>query len=172
MKDAKSPDERYMALAIAEGLRAKAKHEWPFGAVVVQNGKVVARNHCRESNHKTVLAHAELLAVDDACKALGRNDLSDCVIYSTNEPCMMCSAAIFQAKIRKVVIGASRSDLPHLLRRRKLRIEDLAKDSGYKPTIVHGVLKDEVIAMFDHLKPADASPKNPAPKPRARTPKR
>ena len=145
-------DEQFMELAIEEAVAAKESGEWPFGAVIVLNGKVVSRNRCREAAEKTVLAHAELHAVNDACKALGRNNLSDCVIYCSNEPCLMCAAAIFQAKIPRVVIGASRTDLPHLLRDRQFRIEHLAEDSGFNPEIVRGVLKEKVVALFADIK--------------------
>jgi tRNA(Arg) A34 adenosine deaminase TadA len=145
-------DEQQMTIAIQEAVQAKQNGEWPFGAVVVRNSKVIARNRCRENAEKTVLAHAELLAVNDACKALGRNSLSDCVIYCTNEPCLMCASAIFQAKIPKVVIGVSRSDLPHLLRDRQFRIDHLAEDAGYRPKIVRGVLKESVLVLFADIK--------------------
>lgn len=141
-------DEENMKFAIEEAVKAKQSGEWPFGAVVVSGGKVISRNHCREAFEKTVLAHAELHAVNDACKALGTTDLSNCVMYCTNEPCLMCAAAIFQAKIPRVVIGASRTDLPRVLRSRKFRIEHLAEDSGYQPEILRGILKDQVLAFF------------------------
>ena len=141
-----------MKLAIAQAVEAKQNGEWPFGAVVACGEKVISQNRCRETAEKTVLAHAELHAVNDACKALGRSNLSDCVIYCTNEPCLMCAAAIFQAKISRVVIAASRDDLSHLFRERKFRIEHLAEDSGYKPEVVYGVLKDEVMALFADIK--------------------
>jgi tRNA(Arg) A34 adenosine deaminase TadA len=143
-----STDIEYMELAIEQAHQAKQAGELPIGAVITRKGKVVARNRCREAAEKTVLAHAELHALNDACKALGRTDLSDCVIYCSNEPCLMCSAAIFQAKIPRVVIGAARSDLPHLLRERKFRIEHLAEDSGYNLEIVRGVLKEKVLGLF------------------------
>jgi tRNA(Arg) A34 adenosine deaminase TadA len=145
-------DEHYMELAIAEARQARQEGEWPFGAVVTRKSELVARNRCREVTEKTVLAHAELHTLNDACKVLGRTDLSDCVIYSTNEPCLMCSAAIFQARIPRIVIGAARGDLPHLLRPRKFRIEDLADDSGYRPEIVRGVLRERVLELFNGIR--------------------
>lgn len=145
-------DEEFMGLAIEQATQAKQDGEWPFGAVITRDGKVIAKNRRRETVLKTVLAHAELHTLDDACKALGRTDLRDCVMYCTNEPCLMCAAAIFQAKIPRVVIGASRNDIQHLVRNRRFRIEHLAEDSGYEPEIIRGVLKDEVIALFADVK--------------------
>jgi tRNA(Arg) A34 adenosine deaminase TadA len=141
-------DQRFMELAIAEARQAKQAGELPIGAVVASRSGVIARNRCREAAQKTVLAHAELQALDDACKLLASTDLSDCTIYCSNEPCLMCAAAIFQAKIARIVIGAARSDLPHLMRDRKFRIEHLAEDSGYTIEIVRGVLKEEVLGLF------------------------
>ena len=137
-----------MELALEQAKLAKDSGEWPFGAIIVSGENIIAKNRCSETAERNVLSHAELQAVNDACKALGTNKLSDCVIYCTNEPCLMCAAAIFQAKIPRVVIGASRSDLPHLLRERKFRIEDVAEDSGYKIDIIRGVLKDQVVELF------------------------
>lgn len=136
-----------MQEAIDQAKNARANGELPFGAVVVKDGQVIARGRCREAKLQTVLAHAELEAVDGACKSLGTNRLADCTIYCTNEPCPMCAAAIFQAKIPTVVIGASRSDSP-FLRPRSIDIQALADDSGYDIEIVRDVLKSEVLELF------------------------
>jgi tRNA(adenine34) deaminase len=141
-----------MQLAIEEARDAKQAGELPIGAVITCKGEVIARNRCREATKKTVLAHAELPALNDACKVLGSTDLSECVIYCSNEPCLMCAAAIFQAKIARIVIGAARSDLPHLLRDRKFRIEHLAEDSGYSIEIIRGVLKEKVLGLFADIR--------------------
>ena len=101
---------------------------------------------------KSVLSHAETKAVDEACRKLGTNKLDTCTIYCTNEPCLMCSAAIFQAKIPRVVIGAIRTDLRGLLRERKIRIYELAKDSGYDIDIVSGILGKEVVELFADIR--------------------
>lgn len=143
-----STDVFHMQLAIEEALRAKANGELPIGAVVVSKSGVVARNRCSETRDQTVLAHAELHAVNDACLALGRNVLDDCTIYCTNEPCLMCAAAIFQARIARVVFGVTRGDLPRVFRARRLSIRDLAADSGYEPEIVEGVMRDDALALF------------------------
>ena len=113
---------------------------------------IITKGHSRERKMHTVLAHAELAALDLACKGLQTTDLSDCIIYCTNEPCLMCAAAIMQAKIKTIIIGAERDDLPHLLRQRKYRLADLAADSGYNPLIVHGVSREKVLKLFEDVK--------------------
>ncbi len=145
-------DEQFIKVAIDEAKMAKVTGEWPFGAVIVRNGEIIARAACTETGTKNVLGHAELQALNTACLAVASNNLSDCAIYGTNEPCLMCASAIFQAKIPKITFALSRSDLPHLLRERKLRIEDLAADAGYNPQITKGVLKEEVLELFADIK--------------------
>lgn len=145
-------DERFMMLAIKEAKEAKERGDWPFGAVVVQNGKVVGRGHTKDKTGGDVTEHAEIVALREACNLLRTNDLSNCTIYCSNEPCLMCATAIFQAHIPKVFIGASRDDLRNLLRPRKLRIEDLVEDTGHKVTIIRGVLKDKVLDLFKDIK--------------------
>jgi tRNA(adenine34) deaminase len=148
----KNNDERFMSLAVEEAKQAKREGDLPFGAVVVRNGEVAGKGHTRDTITQDVTEHSELQALQRACKKLGTKDMKDCVIYCTNEPCMMCAAAIFQADIPRVVIGVSRDELSSILRPRKLRIDDLAGDSGYKIEIVRGVLKNEVLELFKDVK--------------------
>lgn len=143
--------EHFMRSAIEEAKAGMAAGDLPFGAVVVCKDKIIGKGHAENNTSGDVTDHAELLAVRQACKNLGKNDLSDCVIYCSNEPCLMCAAGIFQADIPTVVIGVSRADVPHFLRPRKLSIEDLAGDSSYKIEIIRGVLKDEILPFFDQL---------------------
>lgn len=137
----------FMAEALKQSKLASRDGDLPFGAVVVKDGVIISRGRCREAKRKTVLAHAELEAVDKACRKLSTNKLKDCVIYCTNEPCPMCAAAIFQAKIPHVVIGASRDDL-RFLRPREIDIQVLADDSGFEIKIVRDVMKQDVIDLF------------------------
>lgn len=148
-------DHEYMRLAIAEARQAETEGEWPFGTVIVCGDRVVASTHVTERADQSVLSHSELKAVGEACRVLGRNRLEDCVIYCTAEPCVMCSAAICQAKIPRVVFGASRSDLAHLLRQRSLSIDDVARDAGYPIEIVRGVSREEAAALFGDERKAD-----------------
>lgn len=137
-----------MDLAIEEAKKAKALGDWPFGSVVVREGFVVGRGQVTEKTGGDITDHAEIRALKDACRNLSSNDLRDCEIYCTNEPCLMCASAIFQAGITHVYIALSRDDLPHLLRPRKLRIEHLVPDLSYQPTIVRGLGREQALALF------------------------
>jgi len=138
--------------AIKEGAIAKEAGEWPFGAVIVKDGHIIARGECNERRTGSVLGHAELQAINAACISLGTNNLSGCTIYCTNEPCLMCASAIIQAKIGTVVYSLKRDDLSHILRKRKLSILDLAGDAGYDIHITSGILKEETLRLFEGVR--------------------
>lgn len=137
-----------MLESIEEAKKAKKAGDLPFGAVIVSDGKIVGRGKCENGTIGDVTDHAELLALREACRTLGRNELKDCTIYCTNEPCPMCASGIFQAKIPHVVIGLTRDDLPKLLRPRNIRMKNLADDSGFDIQIETGILKDQVLEQF------------------------
>lgn len=145
-------DIGFMKIAIAEAIKAKTSGDLPFGAVIVCENIIISKGHAQNNTTGDVTDHAELMAIREACKNLGINDLKNCTIYCTNEPCIMCAAGIFQAGIAKVVIGVSRGELPDLLRPRKLSIEDLAKDSSYPIEMTRGLLKDDILSLFLDIK--------------------
>ena len=141
-----------MLQAIEEAKQGKAQGDLPFGAVIIHNREIIGRGRAKNSTTGDVTDHAEIRALREACKALGRNNLNDCIIYATNEPCSMCAAGIFQAKISDVKFGLSRRDLSWLLRPRRFGIENLAEDSGYEINITRGLLKDKIFEMFKDIK--------------------
>ena len=99
-------DLELMALALKEAKKAYNLGEVPVGAVIAKDGEVVAKAHNLRETKKNALAHAETLAIDKACKALGGWRLCGCALYVTLEPCPMCAGAILNAQIKRVVIGA------------------------------------------------------------------
>ncbi len=99
-------DEIYMLEAIHEAKKAEHMKEVPIGAIVVLNGKIIARAHNLRESNQNAIAHAELLAIDKACQQLGTWRLEDAVLYVTLEPCPMCAGAIILSRIKKVVYGA------------------------------------------------------------------
>lgn len=100
----------FMSIAIEEAKTALSKGEVPVGAVIVKDGKVVAKAHNLRESAKNSLAHAEILAINEACKVLGDWRLTGCSMYVTLEPCPMCTGAILQSRIESVYFGAFSKD--------------------------------------------------------------
>lgn len=98
-------DEYYMKEALKQAKKAYAIDEVPIGCVIVYDGKIIARGYNRRTIDKSTLAHAEIRAIRKACKVIGDWRLEDCTMYVTLEPCPMCSGAIVQARIPRIVIG-------------------------------------------------------------------
>lgn len=98
-------DEFYMGKALAEADIAAAVGEIPIGAVIVYQKKVIARAYNLRETLPCATAHAELLAIEKACRALGRWRLTGCTLYVTVEPCPMCAGAIVNSRLNKVVYG-------------------------------------------------------------------
>ena len=99
--------EKYMRLAIKEAIKAQNKDEVPIGAVIVKDDKVISRGHNLRESKQIASAHAEMIAIDKACKKLGTWRLEGCTLYVTLEPCPMCAGATILSRIDKVVYGAS-----------------------------------------------------------------
>lgn len=99
-------EEKYMKEAIRQAHKAWKLQEVPIGCVIVKDGKVIARGYNRRNTDKNTLAHAELLAIRKASRAVGDWRLEGCTMYITLEPCQMCAGAIVQARIPRVVIGS------------------------------------------------------------------
>ena len=100
-------DLEFMDAALELAREAAAEGEVPVGCVIVRNGQIVGRGRNRRETDKTALGHAELEAIADACENLGGWRLWDCTLYVTLEPCPMCAGAIINARIPRVVFGAS-----------------------------------------------------------------
>ena len=97
--------EKFMNEALKEAKKAYEKEEIPVGAVIVKDGKIIARGHnLKESKNKTT-SHAEINAIEKANKKLNAWRLEDCEMYITLEPCMMCMGAIINARVKKIYIG-------------------------------------------------------------------
>ena len=99
-------EERFMRLAIAEAKKAAAADEVPIGAVVVKDGKVIARAHNEKEKRNCAIYHAEILAICRAAKKVGNWWLEGCTLYVTLEPCAMCAGAIVNSRLDRVVYGA------------------------------------------------------------------
>lgn len=98
-------DIKFMREAIKQAKKAYAIEEVPIGCVIVQEDKIIARGYNKRNTKKNTLAHAEMIAIEKACKKLGDWRVENCTMYITLEPCPMCAGAIVQARIPRVVIG-------------------------------------------------------------------
>ncbi|HHX12589.1 MAG TPA: nucleoside deaminase, partial [Clostridiales bacterium] len=97
--------EKYMKEALKQAKKAYALGEVPIGCVIVYKDKIIGRGYNKRNTKKTTLAHAELVAIEKASKAMEDWRLEDCDMYVTLEPCQMCSGALVQARIKRVFIG-------------------------------------------------------------------
>ena len=107
MEVSRETDEKYMRLAIKEAQEAFDSQEVPVGAVIVSGGRVVGRGHNLVEMLVDVTAHAEIQAITAAASTLGGKYLTDCTLYVTVEPCVMCAGALAWSQIGRIVYGAS-----------------------------------------------------------------
>ncbi len=126
-----------MDVALREAQSGMNKNEGgPFGAVIVKNGKMIAKAHNQVILTNDPTAHAEILAIRKATKKLGRFSLSDCEIYSTCEPCPMCLAAIHWAKMKRLFFGCTRKDAAKI-----------GFDDSYIYQVIRGTAGQKQVAM-------------------------
>jgi tRNA(adenine34) deaminase len=138
-------DEFYMRLALEEALQARSLGEVPIGAVVVCDGEVVARGSNRREVDADPTAHAELMAVREASRVLGRWRLEGCTVYVTLEPCPMCAGALHAARVDRCVYGAVDPKAGALG-----TLYDIASDTrlNHRYDVTAGVLAEESAALL------------------------
>ena len=137
--DILNKDEELMAMALSEAMIGASIGEVPVGAVIVKDGEVIATAHNLRENGGGATAHAELLAINEACEALGSWRLSGCELYVTLEPCPMCAGAIINSRLDRVIFGAKDPRMGALGSLINLNDYPL----GYKVKITEGVLAEE-----------------------------
>lgn len=133
-------NEKWMKEAIKQAKKAAEKDEVPIGCVIVKDDQIIARAYNKREMKQCSTAHAEILAIEKACKKLGSWRLEDCDLYVTLEPCPMCSGAIIQSRIRNVIFGAY--DPKGGCMGSNMNINDVRGFNHY-PDIEGGILQDE-----------------------------
>lgn len=142
-------NENFMKEAIALSLENMQKNAgWPFGAVVVKDGKIVWRwrNQVTSSNDPT--AHAEVVAIRDACKNLWTFQLDDCELYTSCEPCPMCLWAIYRARPKVVYYGNTKQDAADIWFDDNFIYDELKKPLAERKIPMLEVLRDEALEVF------------------------
>ncbi len=123
-----SMNEKYMMLAINEAKKAYKKNDVPIGCVIVKDGRIISKAHNKKEIKKNAIMHAEIIAIAKACKKLKTWHLDDCILYTTVEPCMMCTGAIIQSRIKKIYYSISNKSFGELenyhLKNKKIFIQN------------------------------------------------
>lgn len=138
-------DEYFMTEALKEAQKAFDIDEVPIGAVIEHKGEIIGRGYNRRNTEKNPLMHAEIIAINEAAKVIGDWRIEDCTMYVTVEPCPMCSGAIVQARIPKVVFGTYNAkagcggSIINLLQMEKL---------NHRCEVVSGIMEDECRDMM------------------------
>lgn len=140
-------DEEYMREALALAKKAFELGEVPVGAVAVWDGKIVGRGMNLRETDKNALRHAEITAIDEACKNLGGWRLWKCELYVTLEPCPMCAGAIINSRVKRVIYGASDPKAGSCGSLTNL----FEMPYNHKPEVVSGVLEEECSALLSEF---------------------
>ena len=132
----------YMLLAIKEAKRAYKKGDVPVGTVIVYKDKIIAKAYNKKETKNNAIKHAELLAIEQACKKLKTWHLEECTLYTTLEPCLMCCGAIMQARVGKVCYAASNPNFGEVksLKKYNKQIE-----------IISGILEEEASTLLKNF---------------------
>lgn len=131
--------EYYMRIALNEAKEALRKDEIPIGALIVANGKIIAKTHNLTENLNDVTAHAEMQAITSAAHAIGGKYLKNCTMYLTVEPCQMCAGALYWSQISKIVIGT---------RDNKRGFETMGGQLHPKTETIYGILEEECKSLM------------------------
>jgi tRNA(Arg) A34 adenosine deaminase TadA len=141
-----SEDERFMRLALSEARRA----DFPFGAVIVRNGRVIARGRNMGRRLRDPTAHGEMVAIRRCVAQHGGAILRGSTVYTSGEPCAMCMGAILWSGMSRLVFAASLDQLASKIDQIMLSSADVAAKAKFAPiSITGGVLADEAMKLFD-----------------------
>ncbi|WP_228550706.1 tRNA adenosine(34) deaminase TadA [Endozoicomonas sp. OPT23] len=145
MSEQETVDQHWMREALVEARKGRALDEVPVGAVVVNNGEIIGRGFNQPISGCNPVAHAEVLALQEAAAALNNYRLVDCELYVTLEPCTMCAGAIIHSRVKRVVFGAYEPKAGALVSQgRTLELPYM----NYKVVMSEGVLEQECSEMI------------------------
>lgn len=128
-------NEKYMKIAFEEAKKAYKHGEMPIGAIIVMNDKIIAKGYNKKEKKKNAVMHAEIIAIQKACKKINDWRLNNCVIYVTLEPCIMCMGAIVESRIKTICCGAKN-------KKSNLYNQVICKSENIN--IEYGILENEV----------------------------
>lgn len=154
-----------MSLAIEEALTSKSSGDHPVGVVVVYRGQIISRTGNRTHRDLNPTHHAEVVAIGQAAQKIGSKNLSECILYTTHEPCPMCAAACVYARVNTIVFGTSVKDVNRFLaiypeiswRSFNISATTIIKESDLSTiSVIPGIMRDECYQLFYEL--LDARP--------------
>lgn len=132
--------EKYMKAALKEAYKAELLDEVPIGCVIVKDDKIIARGHNLRETKQQSINHAEIIAIQKACKKVGSWRLEDCTLYVTLEPCCMCAGAILQSRIPRVVYGAADPKGGSIESTMRMYEQD---GFNHYPEVISGIMREE-----------------------------
>lgn len=155
------PQKKFMEAAIKEAMNGE-KDDYPIGCVIVRDGIIIAKGKDSLRSTKNPLLHAEMIAVREATKKLGTPYLTDCIAYTTMEPCPMCAGASIWARLKGIVFGARLEDLvdhaqkhgheERTFRSINMTCKEVLERGDPKVSLVEGFMREECVALFHRVK--------------------
>lgn len=136
-------NEKYMNIALIEAKKAYKKNEVPIGCIIVKNNKIISKAYNKKEKTNVVTKHAEIIAIEKACKKLKTWHLNDCILYTTVEPCLMCTGAIIQSRMKRVVYATENEKYGSL--------NKIVKESKSKLEIEKNILAEKSIALLQNF---------------------
>ena len=131
--------EKYMNEAIKQAKKAYQIDEVPIGTVIVKDNKIISKAYNKKEKTKLVTQHAEIIAIEKACKKLKTWHLDDCELYTTLEPCLMCSGAIIQSRIKKIYCSIKNDNND---------FQKIVIENNYKANIEYGLYEKESLDLI------------------------
>lgn len=132
-----------------EAIKEAKKADFPYGAVIVKDNKIIAKAGTANRENLDPTAHAEITTIRKACRRLNTPNLTGTTLYTTCEPCPMCFTAAWWSKISKIVFGMNLEDSSRLMGQElEVKSEFLNKAGGNKMTIIGGILREDIIKLF------------------------